>query len=211
MAQGVIRALTVVAFLAGGGDALALDFKLQRSPEAIVATGEIVKNDLAKFQQFSSRLPRPPNVISLSSPGGLMAEGMALGAWFRSKGFATHIGRGQDCASACVFTFLGGVIREVEPGGRLGVHMASMMMVEDYVRRLKQLLLNKEIPLDTKIQIIIALNEQGAARMAAVEASYLIRMGVSMRMLDPLTRTLQVDIHWLTRQEMLDYNVVNTD
>jgi hypothetical protein len=32
-----------------------------------------------------------------------------------------------------------------------------------------------------------------------------------LRLLEKATESFQVDIHWLTRNEMRDYNVTNTD
>ncbi|MBI3513338.1 MAG: hypothetical protein HY060_04640 [Proteobacteria bacterium] len=203
-------AILLVAACRWIATAAALEFSVVGSPpEAIVATGDIVRDDVAKFQRLTASLPRRPGTVYLSSGGGSLGEGMALGSFFRSEGFATRVGRNQSCASACVFAFLGGIIREVDPAGRVGVHMASLMLVEEYVQNLKNLLLDNEIPLDTKIRLIIALNEQAAARAASAEASYLVRMGVSLRILKPITDNLQTQIHWLTRQELVDYNVVN--
>src|SRR5262249_41365845 len=137
VAQSVIRTLIVVAALiAGVGASHALEFEYQRSPEAIVAKGDVVANDHKKFERFVAQFPKRPNLVYLASGGGVFIEGIALGTYLRNNGFATRIGRGQSCASACVFIFIGGVIREVEPGGRLGVHMASAMFSEDYIGKL---------------------------------------------------------------------------
>ena len=43
------------------------------------------------------------------------------------------------------------------------------------------------------------------------QAAYVLRMGVSLRLLEKASETLIDDIHWLTRQELRDYNVVNTE
>ena len=211
MAQGLIRAIVIVGLLAGSDTAAALEFSLQRTPEAIVATGDIVANDLAKFRQFSSKLQKRPSLVFLSSDGGLLFEGIALGNFFRSQGFATRIGRSQSCASACVFAFLGGVVREVEPGGKLGVHMASRMFSDQNVQKLRRILLDTQLSLDDKLRVITAIVEQDAALAAHVEARYLIRMGVSLKIMEPIIENLQVQMHWLTRQEMIEYNVVNVD
>jgi hypothetical protein len=47
--------------------------------------------------------------------------------------------------------------------------------------------------------------------MASAETNYVIKMGVSLRLLEKASETLQFDVHWLTRAEMRDYNVVNTE
>jgi hypothetical protein len=59
--------------------------------------------------------------------------------------------------------------------------------------------------------VIVALNEQSAGQIMAAIANYLARMGISMGLLFPTTDTSAVDIHWLSRAELRDYNLVNAD
>jgi hypothetical protein len=61
------------------------------------------------------------------------------------------------------------------------------------------------------VRVIVALNEQTASTTMAAMANYLVKMGLSMRLLFPTTETSQFDIHWLTSSELRDYNVVNTE
>ena len=73
-------------------------------------------------------------VISLDSPGGSYADGVALADFFRSEKVATLVQRGDACMSACALAFLGGssfwptggvgtyIDRTIEPGARLGFH-----------------------------------------------------------------------------------------
>lgn len=91
--------------------------------------------------------------------------------------------------------------------------MTSLMFVDEYIKALKRVLLvpSGEVTIDDKIRMIVALNEQHAAQIANVEVRYVLKMGVSLRLLEKATESLQVDIHWLTRDEMRDYNVTNTD
>lgn len=78
-----------------------------------------------------------PVTLVFNSPGGSLTEGMTLGHIVRSLGFNTAIGElGRDydfkdsqtsvravCASACVYAFAGGVLREHRyPDTLLGVH-----------------------------------------------------------------------------------------
>ena len=60
------------------------------------------------------------NTVWLSSNGGDIDAGMALGRLLRKLGVSTVIGRDDQCLSACVFAFMGGERRSV--AGRLGIH-----------------------------------------------------------------------------------------
>ncbi|SMX38936.1 hypothetical protein [Maliponia aquimaris] len=76
----------------------------------------------------------PRAVVTLDSPGGSYATGVALADFFRSEAVATYIDAGDTCLSACGLAFLGGsafwptggigtyIDRRVAPGGRLGFH-----------------------------------------------------------------------------------------
>lgn len=211
MVARLIRSLPILLSFAAL-PAHAMDFSLRQSPEpAILASGEITTGDAARFEALVSRLRPRPSVVYFASNGGLIVESMKLGLALRSAGFASRIGPGATCASACVFAFLGGVIREVDGSARVGVHMASLMFVDDYVEKLKSVLLNTSLPLDDRIRLIVAINEQRAARMANAETSYLMKMGVSLKILRPITDNLQIEVHWLTRRELREYNVVNVE
>lgn len=73
-------------------------------------------------------------ILSMQGPGGSYDEGLALAAYLRDNAIATVIQRGDVCASACAFAFLGGsgyssqsgmgayVDRTVEPGGNAAFH-----------------------------------------------------------------------------------------
>ncbi len=186
-----------------------MDFTVHQG--AIFASGDVIPGDSGRFRALVTGMHPRPSILYLSSDGGSFLEGVKLGYTLREIGFATRVASNTECASACVFAFLGGVIREADGSAKVGVHMASLMSSRNYVQKLKSILLMADIPLDTKISYIIALNEQSAAKAATLEIGYLIKMGVSLRIMNPITDNLQLQIHWLTRQEMRDYNVVNVD
>jgi hypothetical protein len=87
------------------------------------------------------------------------------------------------------------------------------MFADEYIQRLKRVLLapSTEFTIDDKIRMIVALNEQDTAQFANAQVRYVLKMGVSLRLLEKATESLQVDIHWLTRSEMRDYNVTNAE
>lgn len=78
--------------------------------------------------------------VYIDSPGGSLADGMAIGRELRRRGASTTIGkRGSreaaiepgGCFSACVFVFLGGVYRNMPQGSVMGVHRASTSVHSD--------------------------------------------------------------------------------
>jgi hypothetical protein len=127
----------------------------------------------------------------------------------RASQVATRVAGGRECASACFYAFLGGVLRSVAPSGRLGVHMHSAARSDAYVGKLREILGARQFSIDDRIRLIVLLNEQMSARAAGMIAAYVVRMGVAIEVFDPLFATPHFDIHWLTVQEMRRFNVVN--
>jgi hypothetical protein len=61
--------------------------------------------------------------IVLSSFGGSIVEGLAVGKVIRGKGLSTHVE--LMCASACTLAFLNGTKRTISSAARLGFHQSS--------------------------------------------------------------------------------------
>lgn len=72
--------------------------------------------------RIAALLAAHPDVrrIHLTSGGGLVDEGSALGALVAEHGLATYVP--DDCASACTLAFVRGSQRYLGTGGRLGFH-----------------------------------------------------------------------------------------
>lgn len=71
-------------------------------------------------QQMEAMLVRYPDVgeIRLHSSGGDAASAMAAGRRLRAEGnFATHVPAGWGCTGACALLFLSGAVRSVDPDG----------------------------------------------------------------------------------------------
>ncbi|HUA76586.1 MAG TPA: hypothetical protein VMA86_02875 [Acetobacteraceae bacterium] len=100
---------------------------------SIFASGDITAHTAAKFASFlKSSGVKAPATVYLSSAGGDLMAGLALGRAIRAAGFGTEVGiPGQGgagpaaCDSACTFSFLGGVTRTVSSGSLFGVHRFS--------------------------------------------------------------------------------------
>lgn len=60
--------------------------------------------------------------VSLNSPGGSVADALAMSKLIRDKGINTHVAAKALCASSCPLIFAGGVAREAEENAIIGVH-----------------------------------------------------------------------------------------
>jgi len=175
----------------------------------ILLAGTIQRSDVAAVTALLEN-PAPVREVRFDSRGGSLEAGIEIGETIRARRLATRVTAGSVCASACVYAFLGGMIRAVDDGGRIGIHMASAAFNDAYVEAIKGVLTDAASGgVDDKVRTIILLNEQFSAIAARRQARYLVQMGVSLRLLDPVFDTSHLDIHWLTPFELGDYNVVN--
>lgn len=152
----------------------------------------------------------PIDEIWLRSPGGDARAGNAAGRILRDAALPTRIPSGWACFSACNFMFMGGPIRYVDAGGHFVVHMFTHLSDKDAVRAEVQ----KDA--DSAIELIGEV-EQESALLASEDNDFLIRMGVSRKLLtevmyrqkaiadqgDKSTRRC------LTAAETVRYNVAN--
>lgn len=174
------------------------------------AEGQI-DEDVAARLQDALKENAPIDEIWLRSPGGDARAGNAAGKVIRASGIPTRIPEGWACFSACNFLFMGGAIRFVDPGGLFVVHMFTHVSDKQAVR--------SELAKGTDQAIgLISDVEQDSAMLASEDNDFLIRMGVSRKLLtevmyqqkaiadgpdDKSTRRC------LTQAEAIKYNVAN--
>jgi hypothetical protein len=121
-------------------------------------------------------------LVVLSSPGGQLDQSLIMGEVIRSRGLATAVGtvdgegrlRASYCASACVFTYAGGVSRSAAPGSVLGVHRFTTTGA------------SADPVADTQ-------------RTTGLILRYLTKMGVSPQLVEMMTATS--DMRWLEVDE----------
>ncbi|HEY8592719.1 MAG TPA: hypothetical protein VIL42_07625 [Sphingomicrobium sp.] len=152
-----------------------------------------------------------PQEIWLRSPGGNARAGNAAGKVIRSSMIPTRIPPGWACFSACNFMFMGGAIRFVDPGAHFVVHMFTHVGDKDAVRsELKK-------GADHAIGMIGEV-EQDSALLASEDNDFLIRMGVSRKLLTEVMYQQKAvsggsgdtsSRRCLTREEAFKYNVAN--
>ena len=139
------------------------------------AEGTIDQDVPAKLQD-ALKANDPVEEIWLRSPGGDARAGNAAGKIIRQAMIPTRIPAGWACFSACNFMFMGGAIRYVDDGGHFVVHMFTHVSDKEAVR--------SELKKGTDNAIgLIGDVEQDSAMLASEDNDFLIRMGVSRKLL----------------------------
>jgi peptidoglycan hydrolase-like protein with peptidoglycan-binding domain len=95
----------------------------EKVPNALFFFDKIEQNDNFEFRKALRN--HDVDLIVLSSPGGLVWEGLSIAGIINDKGFNVYVPKSSvkgdgNCASACSFMFFAGATRNVE--GKLGVH-----------------------------------------------------------------------------------------
>lgn len=113
--------------------------QLEKNTSTFLLSGEIAPGDLSRLQTAIAHVPSGHRIVLLlSSPGGSIDEGIALGRFIQSSSITTVAIQGSGCASACTFLFLAGrdkataePMRIMIKGARLGFHQGSIRVATD--------------------------------------------------------------------------------
>ncbi|QNM83637.1 hypothetical protein H8M03_04745 [Sphingomonas sabuli] len=152
----------------------------------------------------------PIDEIWIRSPGGSARAGNAAGRIIREASLPTRVPAGWACFSACNFMFMGGPIRYVDAGAHFVVHMFTHVTDKDAIRA--------EAGRDAdSAAALIGEIEQDSALLASEDNDFLIRMGVSRKLLtDVMYRQQAISgdddrstRRCLTAEETVKYNVAN--
>jgi hypothetical protein len=176
----------------------------------LYAEGQIDAGVTARLQAALDK-NKPVEEIWLRSPGGDARAGTEAGKLIRQTMIPTRIPSGWACFSACNFMFMGGRIRFVDQGGLFIVHMfthtADRKAIEASVLR------------GTEETVgLIGDVEQDSAMLASEDNDFLIRMGVSRKLLTEVMYQQKAVAEQggdhstrrcLTHDEVLKYNVAN--
>lgn len=151
--------------------------------------------------------------IWIRSSGGDAAAGNAAGKVIRSfPGMLTRIPAGWTCFSACNFVFMGGDRRVVEPGGVFMVHMFTHTNQRDVIQ--------ETIAEGTSATAgLIGEIEQSSALLATDDNDFLIRMGISRKLLTDIMYRQQAvksaenssTRYCLSQDEARRYNVMTEE
>ncbi|MEO8547582.1 MAG: hypothetical protein ABI422_04370 [Sphingomicrobium sp.] len=185
-------------------------FEQANGARVLRAEGAIDEDVPARLQAALTE-NAPIDEIWIRSPGGHARAGNEAGRLIRKASIPTRIPAGWACFSACNFMFMGGPIRFVDAGGIFAVHMFTHLGDKDAIRA--------EIAGGTdKAMGLIGDVEQDSALLASEDNDFLIKMGVSRKLLtDVMYRQKAVadgagdksTRRCLTHDETLKYNVAN--
>lgn len=153
--------------------------------------------------------------IWLRSPGGDARAGNAAGLVIRKsgRGLITRIPSGWACFSACNFVFMGGRARIIDPGGDFIVHMFTMTGDRNAIATSVQ-------EGTESTAALIAEVEQDSAILASEDNDFLIRAGVSRKLLTDIMYRQKATAgqgqdkstrRCLTIKEALTYSVANAE
>jgi len=128
--------------------------------------------------------------IWLRSPGGYVGADRDAGRIIRQHGLRTRVPAGWTCRGACTIMFFGGVERTVEPGGLFIVNMFAHTGNLDNVGEIGR----------------------SSQMIATEDYDYLIRMGVSPRLLTEImyrepVRNTEAPGYCISPAELVEYNI----
>jgi hypothetical protein len=132
-------------------------------------------------------------LVYLDSSGGSVSAGMKLGRLFRKLRFSTYILKATpagsreepgECYSACVYAFIGGYFRYMNPASTIGVHRFSKTKVS---------------PADLDIAQVVS----------ATITSYLTEMGVDVALFELMSRAGKDEIRIISSTLAKHYRIVN--
>ena len=169
-----------------------------------------IDEDVAPRLGEALKANEPVDEIWLRSPGGDARAGNDAGKLIRNAGIPTRIPGGWACFSACNFIFMGGPVRFVDPDGLFVVHMFTHLNDKEAVR--SELAKGH----DNAIGLIGDV-EQDSALLASEDNDFLIRMGVSRKLLTEIMYQQKAVAEGedkstrrcLTAAETVKYNVAN--
>ena len=91
----------------------------------LLATGTITAGSSQAFAAEVERHGEYIKTVVLNSPGGSVADALAMGRLIRTRKFATEVEAGKYCASSCPLMFAGGTERRAGERAVIGVHQIA--------------------------------------------------------------------------------------
>jgi hypothetical protein len=95
----------------------------------LVATGTIEPGSAETFAAEVEKRGSYIKTVVLHSPGGSVADALAMGRLIRAKNFATEVEKDSYCASSCPLMFAGGGTRRADAKAAIGVHQVSAVPI----------------------------------------------------------------------------------
>src|SRR5258707_6219951 len=193
----------------------------------IAIEGQVDSGAALRFRKFLRQIRDRNLPMYFSSPGGNLDQALAMGVMLRERpvvarvartvvkecGFEAQNGeaclklkqsgrelhgdlwtRGAMCNSACPYLMLGATTREVAPDAVLAVHSPKVVVHFSGLG----------IP---SPEMRAAATVRGHERADRMVASYIVRIGVDIRLLELASTVKFEDIHALTREEIIRFGI----
>jgi hypothetical protein len=167
----------------------------------IQATGEITRDTHTLFETFAHSQKFGAGLVRLSSPGGNLIGGILLGETFRSLKVSTEVGSSAAllnasepgladrapgiCASACAYSFLGGIERSLDNDAKLGFHRFYQ---EDALA-------------EPTAKLFTGQDLGDAQKITAALALYVLKMGVDPSLVSLAASAGPNEMHWISKDD----------
>jgi hypothetical protein len=193
----------------------------------IAVEGQVDSGAAPRFRKFFQKVRDRKLPIYFSSPGGNLDQALAMGAMLREKPVTARVARtvvrecgfeaqdsdvclklkqsgrelhgelwtrGAMCNSACPYLMLGATTREIAPDAVLAVHSPKVVVHFSGLAPPSR-------------EMRAAATERGHERADRMVASYIVKMGVDIGLLDLASTVKFEDIHVLTREEIVRFGI----
>jgi hypothetical protein len=185
----LIAGIALAMGLAAPAHAIEYSYRLYGSRSIVIdAAGVIQPNERAVFVGWWYSLPRDIQRKKtagwvFNSSGGILSGAVDLGEIVARSGTNTRVAANGICASACVMLWANGALKSAAPDSQIGVHNASVQLPDG--------------------------TSTGAYSYATdtAMAKYLAARGAPASVLGHLVVTESDSIHWLTADELAQWNV----
>lgn len=97
-------------------------YSVEEFGDVLLLSGEISDGDARRFETHLAGLAKPPDLIALHSPGGIVDEAQDIGRIIRKSGLPTAVLAGGFCVSSCPYILAGGENRTVSLRSVIGMH-----------------------------------------------------------------------------------------
>ena len=194
--------------------------------EWIAAEGQIDAETAQRLRAFLNRLGKRKLPIFFHSPGGAGTTSTVMGRLLREREMTAGVYEtipegcvgaseqacralkqsGQvlpstlrnmaSCNSACVFALIGGKVRQVPPGARLGVHSAKLIVPWAQARKIGY-----------SDREIVSFEKTRLQELNSQARRYVQDMKIDVRLFDLLSKVPHESVHYLSRDEIVAFGI----
>lgn len=160
--------------------------------------GGITKELTAKVKDALQKVTGDPFpaglIVLLDSPGGDGIVAMEVGRLLREA--HAHVFVTGKCSSACIFIFMGGVVRQA-PDGALGIHRARITRIDPKTKK--------------RVDVDVTLNPTAKQRLDEgnrLFRDYVQDMGILAQFSAAMDEIPSDNMRWLTRAESKNLGII---